>query len=75
MYRRIKDFREERNLSQREVAEYLHMSQSGYSQYETKGRNIPIWALCRLATLYGTSVDYLLDITDEREPHGWRKDI
>jgi len=69
MYSRIRDLREDRDLRQRELAEYLNCSQVCYSNYETGKRDIPTDVLIRLSRLYRTSVDYLLGLTDERAPY------
>ena len=66
---RIKDLREDRNLTQREIAEYLHIKQNTYSQYENEQRQIPISCLIALAKFYKTSTDYLLGLTDKTEPY------
>ena len=65
MYKRIRDLREDRDLSQTELAKILNMSQTGYSKYEVGTNDIPTKILIQLAKLYDTSVDYLLGITDE----------
>ena len=66
MYRRIRDLREDRDLTQKQVAQILGMSQTGYSKYETGENDIPTAVLIKLADLYQTSVDYLLDRTEKR---------
>ncbi|MBQ8311764.1 MAG: helix-turn-helix transcriptional regulator [Clostridia bacterium] len=66
---RIRDLREDTNIKQVDMANYLHVQQSSYSKYETGQRNIPIEALIKLAYYYDTSVDYLLGITDEKKPY------
>ena len=66
MYRRIRDLREDVDLTQTQVAGYLGMSQTGYSKYETGENDIPTQVLIALAKFYHTSVDYLLGLTDER---------
>ena len=63
MYRRLRDLREDRDLSQTQVAKMLGMSQTGYSKYETRENDIPTEVLIKLANFYGTSIDYLLDQT------------
>lgn len=63
MYRRIRDLREDRDLKQRELAEYLNCSQRVYSNYELGQRDIPTDVLIRLSSLYQVSVDYLLGLT------------
>ena len=66
---RIKDIREDLDLTQREVAEYLHIKQNTYSQYENGQRQLPINMLIALARYYNTSTDYLLGLTDVKEPY------
>ena len=66
MYPRIRDLREDRDLTQTQVAKMLSMSQTGYSKYETGENDIPTAILIRLARFYGTSVDYLLGETAGR---------
>ena len=73
MYRRLRDLREDRDLSQTQVAKMLGMSQTGYSQYETGENDIPVAILEKLADLYHTSVDYLLGRTDQRKPYPPKK--
>ena len=66
---RIRDVREDRDLTQKEVAVYLHIQQNTYSQYESGKRQLPIEHLISLARLYGTSTDYLLGLTDIETPY------
>ena len=66
---RIRDLREDHDLTQTAVAEYLHIKQNTYSQYENGQRQIPIDALIALAKFYHTSTDYILGLTDERKPY------
>jgi len=61
---RIRDLRVDRDLNQTEVANFLGMSQTGYSKYETGENDIPTSILIKLAEFYDTSVDYILGITD-----------
>ncbi len=63
MYGRIRDLREDRDLTQTQVAQMLGMSQTGYSKYETGENDIPTQILIQLARFYNTSVDYLLGET------------
>lgn len=63
-YTRIKNLREDRDYSQKEIAEYLNMSQTGYSKYEVGTNDIPTHVLIKLANFYDTSIDYLLGQTD-----------
>ena len=64
MYPRIRDLREDHDMSQTELAKKLGMSQTGYSKYETGENDIPTSILIELARLYNTSIDYLLGETD-----------
>ena len=66
---RIKDLREDADLTQKEIAKYLNIKQNTYSQYENGQRQIPIDALIMLAKFYKTSVDYLLGLTEQRKPY------
>ena len=66
---RIKDLREDADITQRELAEHLHIKQNTYSQYENGQRQIPLDILIKLAKYYNTSTDYLLGLTDQREPY------
>ena len=66
---RIRDLREDHDLTQKEVAEYLHIRQNTYSQYENGQRQLPIDALIALAKYYNTSTDYLLGLTEVRTPY------
>ena len=63
-YRRLKDLREDHDLSQSQVADYLNMKQPQYSRYERGIRDIPTDVLIKLSRLYKTSTDYLLGLTD-----------
>lgn len=69
MYKRIRDLREDRDLLQKDIAAYLQCTQVCYSNYETGKRDIPTEVLKALALYYHTSVDYLLELTDEPTPH------
>lgn len=66
---RLKELREDKDLFQRDIAKYLNMSQTGYSQYETETNDIPTEVLRNLADYYDTSIDYILYRTDERKPY------
>ena len=69
MYRRIRDLREDHDMTQTQVAKILGMSQTGYSKYETGENDIPTAILIKLARFYHTSVDYLLGETEESRPY------
>lgn len=64
-YHRIRDLREDRDFTQRQVAEYLGMTQPQYFRYEQGYRDVPTDVLLALAELYQTSVDYILGRTDK----------
>ena len=68
MYPRLRDLREDADMTQTQVAKYLQMSQTGYSKYETGENDIPTQVLIKLAKLYATSTDYLLGRTDDPTP-------
>lgn len=69
MQHRLRDLREDADLNQTQVANYLGMSQTGYSKYETGENDIPTQVLIKLARFYGTSVDYILGLSDIRTPY------
>ena len=66
LYRRIRDLREDNDLSQREVAKMLNCSQQVYSNYELGQRDIPTQVLIELSRFYKVSVDYILGLRDEK---------
>ena len=66
---RLRDIREDRDLTQRTLADYLHIRQNTYSQYENGQRQLPVEVLIKLAQFYNTSADYLLGLTDQTEPY------
>lgn len=66
MRTRIRDLREDRDLTQNEVSKLLNISQVAYSYYELNKRNIPLDYLCKLADFYNVSVDYLLYRTEKK---------
>ena len=68
MYQRIRDLREDHDLSQQQVANYLQMKQPQYSRNERGERDVPTDVLIRLAKLYNTSTDYLLGLTKNPAP-------
>ena len=69
MITRIKDLREDNDLTQSQISKILDISQVAYSYYELNRRNIPIEVLIKLADYYNTSVDYLLYRTEEKNPY------
>lgn len=68
-YGRIRDLRNDRGLTQEDVARLLNVKQNTYCQYETGIVNYPLDAVVRLAEFYGVSVDYLVELTDEPRPY------
>lgn len=62
---RLRDLREDRDLTQSQIAKFLNIKQNSYSQYENGTRQIPLDALIKLADFYDTSVDYILGITNQ----------
>ena len=66
---RLKDIREDRDITQGEVAAFLHVKHNTYSQYENGKRGIPVETLVALSGYFDTSVDYLLGLTDEIKPY------
>lgn len=74
MYERIRACREDRDWTQKAMAQKLHIAQTTYSDYELGKINIPPATLCEMALLFGTSVDYLLGLTDERAPYPRRRE-
>lgn len=66
---RLRDLREDADLTQKELADYLHIKQNTYSQYENGQRQIPIEHLISLARYYHTSTDYILRLTDIKTPY------
>ena len=67
MYQRIRNLREDSDMKQREVADYLNCSQQVYSNYELGQRDIPTDILIKLSNLYGVSTDYILGLTDTKK--------
>ena len=72
-YRRIRDLRYDNDITQKQMGDYLNCSQRSYSDYERGTTRFPISALIQLALFYDTSVDYLLNLTDDKRPHPRRK--
>lgn len=66
---RLRDIREDRDVTQKTLASYLHIGQNTYSQYETGRRQLPVDILIRLAEYFGTSTDYILGLTDTNKPY------
>ena len=69
MYRRLKELREDRDLTQTQISKILNMSQTGYSKYETGENDVPTKIFIELAKYYKVPVDYILGLTNETEPY------
>ena len=69
MYRRMRDLREDADLTQKQMGQILRCSQQVYANYELGQRDIPTGVLIDLARFYKTSIDYILGLTDERIPY------
>ncbi|MEK4460269.1 MULTISPECIES: helix-turn-helix domain-containing protein [unclassified Paenibacillus] len=69
MYQRIRDLREDKDLTQTQMAGYLNCSQRIYSNYERGEIDIPTEILIRLANFHHTSTDYLLNRTNQIKPY------
>ncbi len=73
LYQRLRDMREDHDLTQKEIAVHLGIDQRVYSNYETGKREIPVHLLLKLAELYHTSTDYLLGLTNCSKPYPKKK--
>lgn len=69
MYRRVRDMREDKDMAQWEMAKVLHCSQRVYSNYECGDVKMPIDVFVNLANFHNTSIDYLVELTDEKMPY------
>ena len=69
MYQRLRDLREDRDLTQQELATLLKVSQTTYSRYESGALDIPNISLIKLAEFYKTSIDYLVGLTNNKKPY------
>lgn len=73
MFQRVRNLREDKDLTQKQIGQFLNMSQTGYNQYEIGKNDIPTRVLIQLAKFYNTSVDYILELTDETKPYPRKK--
>lgn len=73
MYKRLRELREDHDLTQKQVGKILNMSQTGYNQYEIGKNDIPTKILIKLADYYNTSIDYILERTDTITPYSLNK--
>ena len=69
LYERIRALREDKDLSQKDMAQQLSVAQTTYSDYELGKINIPIEILRKLALFHDTSIDYMLELTDNPTPY------
>ena len=69
MLKRIRDLREDRDMTQAQMAKLLQIHQTTYSDYELGNLNVPVDILIQLAKFYGTSIDYIVELTDETKPY------
>lgn len=69
MYQHIRDLREDKDMTQKQMAEILNCSQRIYSNYERGDVDVPTQILIKLAEFHNTSVDYLLGLTDEKKAY------
>jgi transcriptional regulator with XRE-family HTH domain len=70
---RIKNLREDHDYTQAKLSKMLNISQRTYSYYETGGRSVPIEIVCDLASIYQTSIDYILGVTDNKNAYERKK--
>ena len=68
-FENIRNLRVDRGYTQKQLGEYLGISQNTYSQYEIGVLNYPVDVIIRLAEFYGVSTDYLLGLTNEKQPY------
>lgn len=69
MYKRIRNMREDKDLTQSQMAKYLNVHQTTYSDYERGNLYIPVTVLDKLASFFETSIDYLVERTDIKKPY------
>lgn len=70
---RLKDLREDKDLFQKDVAKILNVSQQQYSRCETNENQLSYDGLIKLALFYNTSIDYILGLTNTKEPYPRKK--
>ena len=68
-FQRLEDLRVDADKTQQQIADLLNCKREVYRRYEKGIHEIPVWALIRLAEYYGTTTDYILGLSDERDPH------
>ncbi|MCI8445137.1 helix-turn-helix domain-containing protein [Thomasclavelia cocleata] len=71
---KLRDLREDRDLTQADIAEILNVNQTTYSRYERGDiNNIPLDVLIKMALFFDTSIDYILNVTDNKNPYKRKK--
>ena len=73
LYKRLRELREDADMTQAQVAKMLHCSQQVYPNYELGQRDLPTEILIALARMYETTTDYILELDDRRSAHWSRK--
>ncbi len=73
VYVRIRNLREDKDMTQAQMASYLNIHQTTYSDYEIGNLNVPVQILDKIADLFETSIDYLVNRTEEKKPYPRRK--
>ncbi len=66
---RLKELREDNDLKQKDLADFLHIKQNTYSQYENGQRQLPVDVLIAIAKYYNVSTDYILKLTNIKKPY------
>lgn len=69
LFQRLEDLRIDSDMTKKEIASLLDCKREVYRRYEKGIYDIPLWALIKLAEYYGTSTDYILGLTDVRDPY------
>ncbi len=69
LFKRVRELRADRDVKQKQIAEYLKIHQTTYSDYELGNVNFPIEVLIRLAKFYNTSIDYIVGLTNNSKPY------
>lgn len=72
-FERIRNLRIDNDYTQKQIADFVNVKQNTYSQYEIGILSYPLDVLIKLAKFYNTSLDYLLDLTDENKPYPRKK--
>lgn len=75
MYEKIRNLREDKDLTQQQMAEHLNITQATYSRYESGNLDVPSVVLIKLSKFYNVSIDYLLGQTDNPKPYGIKRTL